>query len=126
MEDYLNGRWPEWKMTWMEDDLNGRWPEWKTISMEDNLNGRLKHCWEKKFLHIDKFFQIQQKSKIVLRKHCDNISYFHITHSCDSIHAKKYPTIHSYIFAHSTVAETLWETEMLENYKYSFKLHFVW
>ena len=40
MEDDLNGRWPQWKMTSMKDDLNGKRPQWKTTSMEDDLNGR--------------------------------------------------------------------------------------
>ena len=37
MEDNLNGRQPQWKMTSMEYDLNGRQPQWKKISMEDNI-----------------------------------------------------------------------------------------
>ena len=39
MEDYLNGRRPQWKMTSMEDDLNGRRPQWKTTSVEDDPYG---------------------------------------------------------------------------------------
>ena len=51
MEDTLNGRPLQWKLTLMEDvingnttsmedNLNGRRPQWKTTSMEENLNGR--------------------------------------------------------------------------------------
>ena len=40
MEDDLNERRPQWKMTSMEDDLNGRWPQWKMTSMKYDLNGR--------------------------------------------------------------------------------------
>ena len=30
MEEKLNGRGPQWKMTSVEDNLNGRRPQWKT------------------------------------------------------------------------------------------------
>ena len=40
MEDNLNGRRPQWKMTSIEDELNGRQPQLKTLSMEDDFNGR--------------------------------------------------------------------------------------
>ena len=40
MEDDLNGRQPQWKMSTMEDNLNGTRPQWKMILMKDNLNGR--------------------------------------------------------------------------------------
>ena len=37
MEDNLNERQPQQKMTSMEDGFNGRQPPWKMILMEDNL-----------------------------------------------------------------------------------------
>jgi hypothetical protein len=42
MEDDLNGRQSQWKMTSMEDNPNGRQPngrrlQWKTITIEDKL-----------------------------------------------------------------------------------------
>ena len=45
MENDLNGRQPQWKMTAMEEELNGsklngRQTQWKATSMEDELNGR--------------------------------------------------------------------------------------
>ena len=40
MEDNLNERQPQWKMTLMENNLNGRPPQWKTTSMKDHLNAR--------------------------------------------------------------------------------------
>ena len=40
MEDDLNGRRPQWKMTTIEDKLNGRWPKWRMTSMENDMNGR--------------------------------------------------------------------------------------
>ena len=38
MEDNLNGRQPQWKMTSMEDDFNGRQPQGKNISIEEYLD----------------------------------------------------------------------------------------
>ena len=40
MEENLNGRQPQWKVTSMKDDLNRRQTQWKMTSMEDKLNGR--------------------------------------------------------------------------------------
>ena len=40
MEDNLNGKLPQWKMTSMEDDLKGRQPQRKKRLMEDDINGR--------------------------------------------------------------------------------------
>ena len=39
MEDDLNRRGLQWKMTSKEDDLNERQPQKKMTSMEDDLNG---------------------------------------------------------------------------------------
>ena len=38
MEDDLNGRPAQWKMTLIEDDLYGRRPQWKTTPIEDDHN----------------------------------------------------------------------------------------
>ena len=40
MEDDLNGRQPQWKITSMKDHINGRQPRWKTTAMEDEINVR--------------------------------------------------------------------------------------
>ena len=39
MEDNLDGRQPQWKMTSMEDDLNRRLPQSKNTYMEEHVNG---------------------------------------------------------------------------------------
>ena len=41
MEDDLNLRRPQWKMTLREEDLKRRTLLWKSILMEVNLNGSL-------------------------------------------------------------------------------------
>ena len=39
MEDNLNGRQPQWKMTSMEENLKGRGSHGKNTSMEEYLDG---------------------------------------------------------------------------------------
>ena len=35
MEDDINGRWPQWRMTSMEDNPKGTQPQWNKTSIEE-------------------------------------------------------------------------------------------
>jgi hypothetical protein len=65
MEDDLNGRRPQWKMTSMEDDSNGRRPQWKKLEIR-------KTCFQIFVCLIKK--SLEQFSKTNLNRE-DNLHY---------------------------------------------------
>ena len=45
LEDDLNGRQPQYMMTYMANNIIGRQPQWKKNSMEDKISER-RHQWK--------------------------------------------------------------------------------